>query len=70
MFKINKSYVCDENNKPFAVQIPLTEFEQLEEILENYGLVKLMAEVEGEENLSKEEAFNYLQFLKNNNVEN
>lgn len=70
MFKINKSYVCDENNKPFAVQIPLTEFEQLEEILENYGLVKLMAEVEGEENLSKEEALNYLQFLKNNNVEN
>lgn len=70
MFKINKSYVCDENNKPFAVQIPLTEFEQLEEILENYGLIKLMAEVEGEENLSKEEALNYLQFLKNNNVEN
>ena len=49
-----------------AVQIPITEFEQIEKILENYGLAKLMGEVEDDETLSKDEALKYLEYLKNN----
>ncbi|AFW96519.1 hypothetical protein FJR06_18250 [Dolichospermum sp. UHCC 0352] len=49
----NKNYVLDQNQKPIAVQIPMTEFEQIEEILENYGLAQLMQEVETDEILSK-----------------
>ena len=69
MLQINKNYVLDQNQKPIAVQIPITEFEQIEEILENYGLAKLMEEVETDEILSKQEALKYLELLKNNNVE-
>ena len=69
MLQINKNYVLDQNQKPIAVQIPITEFEQIEEILENYGLAKLMEEVETDEILSKNEALKYWELLKNNNVE-
>ncbi|MDD1420194.1 hypothetical protein MEO40_13825 [Dolichospermum sp. ST_sed1] len=69
MLQINKNYVLDQNQKPIAVQIPITEFEQIEEILENYGLAKLMEEVETDQVLSKNEAIQYLQMLKNRNVE-
>jgi len=64
MLQINKNYVLDQNQKPIAVQIPITEFEQIEEILENYGLAKLMEEVETDEILSKHEALKYLELLK------
>ena len=37
MLKIHKNIVLDENQKPIAVQIPIEEFEQLEEVIENYG---------------------------------
>ena len=69
MLQINKNYVLDQNQKPIAVQIPITEFEQIEEILENYGLAKLMEEVETDQVLYKNEAIQYLQMLKNRNVE-
>lgn len=38
------------------MQIPIAEFEQIEEILENYRLAKLMDEAEDNERLSKDEA--------------
>jgi len=69
MLQISKNYVLDENHQPIAVQIPLDEFEKIEEILENYGLAKMIEEVEEEENLSKNQALKYLELLKNNNVE-
>ncbi|MGB5593950.1 MAG: hypothetical protein WBM32_20165 [Crocosphaera sp.] len=69
MLEINKNYVLDKNQKPIAVQISIAEFEKIEEILEDYGLVKLIEEVENDENLSKEEALKYLELLKNKNVE-
>ena len=59
----------DTNQKPIAVQIPIAEFEKIEEILEDYGLAQLMDEVEGDETLSKEEALEYLASLKAENVE-
>jgi hypothetical protein len=59
MLEIHKSYAIDENQQPIAVQIPLEQFEKIEEILENYGLVKLIEEAEGDERLSKEQALKY-----------
>jgi len=64
MLKIHKNIVLDENQKPIAVQIPIGDFERLEEVIENYGLVKLMAEVKDDERLSIEEAKSYYQSLK------
>jgi hypothetical protein len=64
MFEVHKNYVLDENQQPIAVQIPIAEFEKIEEILENYGLAKLMEEVEEEKPLSKDEALKYYQSLK------
>jgi hypothetical protein len=69
MLEIHKNYIVDENQQPIAVQIPLAEFEKIEEILENYGLAKLMEEVEDEQRLSKEEALQYYQSLKGTHVE-
>lgn len=66
MLQINKNYVLDSDKKTIAVQIPITEFEKIEEILEDYGLVKLIEEVEDEQPLSKDEALKYLEVLKNN----
>ncbi|MEA5604898.1 hypothetical protein [Nostoc sp. UHCC 0252] len=68
MLELHKNYVIDENQQPIAVQIPIIEFEKIEEILEDYGLAKLMEEVEEEEPLSKDEALKYYQSLKDENV--
>jgi len=66
MFKIHKKIVLDENDRPFAVQIPIEEFEQMEEIIENYGLAKLMDEVVDDERLSLKEAKKQYRALKTN----
>ncbi|MEG4166414.1 MULTISPECIES: hypothetical protein [unclassified Microcoleus] len=68
MLELHKSYVIDENQQPIAVQIPLEQFEKIEEILENYGLAKLIEETEGDEILSKEQALKYYNSIKQNNV--
>ncbi|MFA5820119.1 MAG: hypothetical protein WC854_12680 [Bacteroidales bacterium] len=66
MLEINKKIVLDEKLQPFAVQIPIKEFERLEEILENYGLSKLMDEVMDDERISGEDAKKVYQLLKTN----
>jgi hypothetical protein len=66
MLEIHKKIVLDEDQRPFAVQIPIQEFERLEEIIENYGLSKLMDEVKNEERLSVEDARTYYKSLKTN----
>jgi hypothetical protein len=68
MLELHKSYVIDDNQRPIAVQIPIAEFEKIEEILEDYGLAKLMEEVEEEKPLSKYEALKYYQSIKEENV--
>jgi len=60
MLEIHKKIVLDEDERPFAVQIPIEEFERLEEVIENYGLCKLMDEVADDEKLSIEEARTYV----------
>jgi hypothetical protein len=69
MLKIHKNVVLDENQKPTAIQIPIEDFKRLEEIIENYGLAKLMDEAKDDERFSMEEAKDYYQSLKQN-VEN
>ncbi|MEF9426839.1 MAG: hypothetical protein L0956_06595 [Candidatus Mariimomonas ferrooxydans] len=64
MLKIHKKIVLDEGQKPVAVQIPIEEFERMEEIIENYGLSKLMDEVKTDEQLSIEDVKKYYQSLK------
>ncbi len=64
MLTIHKNIVLDENQKPIAVQIPIEEFERLEELIENYGLAQLMDEVKNDERLSVQEAKAYYNSLK------
>ncbi len=66
MLKINKSIILDESQKPIAVQIPIKEFEHLEEIIENYGLSKLIDDVSHDEKLSVKDAKKHYQSLKQN----
>ena len=71
MNAITKNYVLDENQNAIAVQIPMTcgrsetiaEFERLEEILENYGLLQLMNDPIDSDRLSKTEALQYYNAL-------
>jgi hypothetical protein len=64
MLELHKSIVLDENQKPIAVQIPIEEFERMEEVIENYGLAKLMDEVRDDEQLSVHEAKRFYRSLK------
>jgi hypothetical protein len=56
MLEIHKHIVLDETQKPIAVQIPIEDFNKLEEIIENYGLAKLMDESSDDEQFSLHEA--------------
>ena len=64
MMEIHKKIVLDEDQKPFAVQVPIKEFELLEDLIENYGLSKLMDEVKDEERPSVRDAKTYYESLK------
>ncbi len=66
MLELHKNIVLDENQKPIAVLIPIEEFERLEEVIENYGLAKLIDEVAGDEQLSVNEAKKIYRDLKEN----
>ncbi|MCD6297566.1 MAG: hypothetical protein J7M30_10470 [Deltaproteobacteria bacterium] len=64
METINKQYIVDEHDRKIAVQIPIETFERIEEILENYALVQLMKENEGEAILGVNEAKAYYDQLE------
>ena len=66
---ITKNYVLDENQNVIAVQIPIAEFEYLEELLENYGLLQLMNDPVDSDRLSKAEALKYYKALNINHVD-
>jgi hypothetical protein len=68
MLKIHKKILLDEKQKPVAVQIPIEEFDLLEELIENYGLSKLMDEVKEDKRLSVAEAKSYYQSLKHSAI--
>jgi len=56
MKHIKKKYIVDENQKTIAVQIDIQDFNEIQKILEDYGLGKLMDENAPEDNLTLEEA--------------
>jgi PHD/YefM family antitoxin component YafN of YafNO toxin-antitoxin module len=64
MLELHKKIVLDENQKPIAVQIPIEEFERMEEVIEDYGLAKMMDEVTDDEQLSVHEAKHLYRSLK------
>ena len=66
MLKLHTNIVLDENKKPIAVQIPIDEFQRLEEVIENYGLAKLIDEVSDDDQLTVHEAKSLYRTLKRN----
>ena len=62
--EIHKQYVLDEDRRPVAVQVPIAEFQRIEEVLEDYGLARLMDESEDAERLSGDAAKQYYRSLK------
>jgi len=64
VLKIHKNYVFDENKNPIAIQIPISEFEHLERVIEDYGLSQMMDEVNSDEKLSGDAAKEYYKSLK------
>lgn len=66
MLNLHTNVVLGENNKPIAVQIPIDEFQRLEEVIENYGLSKLIDEVADDEQLTVHEAKSLYGTLKKN----
>ena len=63
MTEIPRKYIVDEQNKKVAVQLDIVTFEKIEETLENYALVQLMKEGEGEEKLKVAEAKEFYKTL-------
>ncbi len=68
MLEIHKSIVVDENQRPVAVQLPYDEFQRIEEVIENFGLAKLMDETESDERLAGDTAKEYYKSLQTSDV--
>lgn len=62
---IKRQYIVNEQNRRIAVQVDIKTFEQIEELLENYALSRLMENSEEDEILSLEDAKSYYEKLKN-----
>jgi hypothetical protein len=61
--EIQKKFVTDENNTPLAVQIDIETFTKIEQVIEDYALGQLSAEVEENESLSLDAARAYYEQL-------
>ena len=59
MLDFVKYYVFDEKHKAIAVQIPIDDFERIENVIENFGLAQMMDETEDDERLCCEDALSY-----------
>jgi hypothetical protein len=63
---ITKQYIVDENNRKIAVQIPIEDFEKIEQLLEDYALFHLMKDNQGTELLEQTDAETYYKQLVKN----
>ena len=63
MQTLTKNCILNENQNAIAIQIPIAEFEHLEELLENYGLLQLMNDPIDSDRLSKTDALKYYKAL-------
>ena len=61
--ELKRHYVLDEHNKRVAVQLDISTFEKLEQVLEDYGLAKLIDISEEDEALDLEQARRYYDTL-------
>lgn len=61
MQEIIKKYIVDEHNNRLAVEIDIETFNKIEELLEDYGLYRLMNESIDAESLDLEQAKEYYQ---------
>jgi len=64
MTLLKPNYVTDNDNKKVAVQLSIKTYQKIEDILENYGLYKLMEEDGDQENLKLENAKQFYAKLK------
>jgi hypothetical protein len=64
MGEVKKKYIVDEENRRIAVQIDIRDFEEIEEILENYALVQLIRENRGDDTLDPNQARTYYETLE------
>ena len=67
MDEIKKKYIVDNENKKVAVQIDIDTFEQIETILEDHGLFKLIQEDNEKEYLNLNEAKEFYKGLDKSN---
>ncbi|OGI20296.1 MAG: hypothetical protein A3B68_05600 [Candidatus Melainabacteria bacterium RIFCSPHIGHO2_02_FULL_34_12] len=56
MKEIEKKYIVDDQNRKIAVQLDISIFEKIENILEDHGLFNLINEDDKSDYLTKEEA--------------
>ena len=64
MLQIRKNYIIDETRNTIAVQIPVEDFNKIEEVIENYGLAKLIDDVKEEKLFTVQEAKQFYKSLK------
>ena len=64
---VKRKYVVDEKNRKVAVQLDIKTFNQIEEIMENFALFKLMDDNKDEEILDIKSAKKYYSKLKKSN---
>ena len=64
MEELKKNYIVDEHNRKVGVQLDIETFNKIEEVLENYALVRLIEDHSDEEALQLNEALAYYQTLE------
>jgi len=67
METVKRKYIVDEKNRKVAVQLDIKTFNQIEEIMENFALYKLINENKDEETLDIKTAKKYYSKLKKSN---
>jgi hypothetical protein len=63
MLKIKKTYVIDSKQHPVAVQIDISTFEKIEELLEDYALGQFIKENDPDGYLSAADAKSYYEVI-------
>ena len=64
---IKKRYITNEKNRKIGVQLDISTYMKIEEVLENYGLVQLMKENEGKGTLDGKKAKEFYKKLDKSN---
>jgi hypothetical protein len=60
--QIKRRYIVDESNRKVAVQLDIETFTRIEEVLEDFGLIRLMEDTQDDdETLDLEQAQSFYQ---------